>query len=265
MSARVRCNLIDARWPNGFRRPSCGYDKGWQPSGKAFTRKRAGCGKQTSVTAGTLMHGSKPPRTVWFWAAHPGASEAMHSKGLAVLQKQLGSARTRRPGTRRQAVPGSVAPHRSPLAGLVSRSTRPCSRTAPRPIRQARAWRPGQDAGRRRCRSVRRRAWVRPTPIADLSAASLRTFRRHRENPRLVQLHRRPSITQTRTSSCRGCIVSSPTSNLGARRPSRGVREAPAILSRRLRLPFQSPPYQTHHLPLPAASPSSSNRSPATG
>src|SRR5512132_4215664 len=51
--------LADARWPDGFRCPDCDHDKGWELSTKAFTRECAGCGKQTSVTAGTVMHGSK--------------------------------------------------------------------------------------------------------------------------------------------------------------------------------------------------------------
>ena len=61
--------LADARWPDGFRCPDCGHGKGWALSCKAFTRECAGCGKQTSVTAGTVMHGSKLPLTVWFWSA----------------------------------------------------------------------------------------------------------------------------------------------------------------------------------------------------
>ena len=111
--------LADARWPDGFRCPSCGHDKGWQLSSKAFTRECAACGKQTSVTAGTVMHGSKLPLTVWFWAAY---LMATHSNGIAALQlqKQLGlgsyksawllCAKLRR---------AMVAPHRTPLAGLV--------------------------------------------------------------------------------------------------------------------------------------------------
>jgi ISXO2-like transposase domain/Transposase zinc-ribbon domain len=46
--------LADARWPDGFRCPSCGHDKGWQLSREAFTQECAACGKQTSVTAGTV-------------------------------------------------------------------------------------------------------------------------------------------------------------------------------------------------------------------
>ncbi len=79
----------------------------------------AGCGKQTSVTAGTIMHHSKLPLTTWFWAAY---LMATHSNGISALQLQrqldLGSYKTawlicaklRR---------SMLAPGRSPLAGLV--------------------------------------------------------------------------------------------------------------------------------------------------
>src|SRR3546814_7361874 len=62
---------------------------------KAFTWECADCGRQTSVTAGMVMHGSKLPLTTWFWAAYLMAS---HSNGISALQvmKQLdlGSYRT---------------------------------------------------------------------------------------------------------------------------------------------------------------------------
>src|SRR5512138_356985 len=111
--------LARARWPDGFRCPSCGHAKGWELATKAFTWECAGCGKQTSVTAGTVMHGSKLPLTVWFWAAY---LMATHSNGISALQLQrqlgLGSyksawllcAKLRR---------SMVASERSPLAGLV--------------------------------------------------------------------------------------------------------------------------------------------------
>jgi ISXO2 transposase-like protein/transposase-like zinc ribbon protein len=111
--------LAAARWPDGFRCPACGHGKGWELTGKAFTWECAGCGKQTSVTAGTVMHGSKLPLTIWFWAAY---LMATHSNGIAALQLQaqlgLGSyksawllgAKLRR---------AMVAPGRAPLAGLV--------------------------------------------------------------------------------------------------------------------------------------------------
>ena len=65
------------------------------------------------------MHGSKLPLTVWFWAAY---LMATHSNGIAALQlqKQLGLGSYKSAwllaAKLRQAM---VAPHRSPLAGLV--------------------------------------------------------------------------------------------------------------------------------------------------
>jgi ribosomal protein L37AE/L43A len=45
--------LFAARWPHGFVCPACGKNKAWQLQTKAWTWECAGCGKQTSVTAGT--------------------------------------------------------------------------------------------------------------------------------------------------------------------------------------------------------------------
>jgi hypothetical protein len=111
--------LARARWPEGFRCPRCGHGKGWELATKAFTWECAGCGKQTSVTAGTIMHGSKVPLTAWFWAAY---LMATHSNGISALQlrNQLGlgsyksawllCAKLRR---------AMVALDRNPLAGIV--------------------------------------------------------------------------------------------------------------------------------------------------
>jgi predicted RNA-binding Zn-ribbon protein involved in translation (DUF1610 family) len=111
--------LREARWPQGFVCPACGGGRGWALETKAWTHECAECGKQTSVTAGTVMHGSKLALTVWFWAAY---LRATHSNGISALQiqKQLGigsyktawllGAKLRR---------AMVAPDREPLAGLV--------------------------------------------------------------------------------------------------------------------------------------------------
>lgn len=111
--------LREARWPTGFVCPACGGVRGWALETKAWTHECAECHKQTSVTAGTVMHGSKLPLTVWFWAAY---LMATHSNGISALQVQkqlgLGSYRTawmlcaklRR---------SMVAPGREPLSGLV--------------------------------------------------------------------------------------------------------------------------------------------------
>ena len=77
--------LFEARWPTGFRCPACDHDKAWPHGGKAFTYECAACGRQTSVTAGTIMHGSKLPLTVCFWAAY---LMATHSNGISASQMQ---------------------------------------------------------------------------------------------------------------------------------------------------------------------------------
>jgi hypothetical protein len=82
-------HLFAARWPDGFECPACGGGKVWPHRGKRFLYQCAGCGRQTSVTAGTVLHGSKLPLTLWFWAAYLVSS---HSNGLSALQlkSQLG-------------------------------------------------------------------------------------------------------------------------------------------------------------------------------
>lgn len=81
--------LFEQRWPEGFVCPACGSVRAWELRSKPFTWECADCGRQTSVTAGMVMHGSKLPLTTWFWAAYLMAS---HSNGISALQlmKQLG-------------------------------------------------------------------------------------------------------------------------------------------------------------------------------
>ena len=81
--------LAAARWPEGFRCPICGHDHAWSLDTKAWTYECTKCRRQTSVTAGTVMHGSKLPLTVWFWAAY---LMATHSNGISARQmwRQLG-------------------------------------------------------------------------------------------------------------------------------------------------------------------------------
>jgi len=77
--------LIATRWPDGFVCPVCGGGKAWRLETKAWTYECAGCGRQTSVTAGTIMHHSKLRLTAWFWAAY---LMATHSNGISALQLQ---------------------------------------------------------------------------------------------------------------------------------------------------------------------------------
>src|SRR6478752_8769355 len=74
--------LIAMRWPDRFVCPGCGGGKAWRLETKAWTFECAGCGRQTSVTAGTILHHSKLPLTAWFWAAY---LMATHSNGISAL------------------------------------------------------------------------------------------------------------------------------------------------------------------------------------
>jgi len=77
--------LAARRWPDGFVCPGCGGAKGWALKTKAFTWECAACRRQTSVTAGTIMHGSHLPLKAWFTAIHIVTS---HSNGISALQLQ---------------------------------------------------------------------------------------------------------------------------------------------------------------------------------
>ena len=111
--------LFERRWPEGFICPSCGDGRAWLLRTKAFTYECAACGRQTSVTAGTIIHASKLPLTTWFWAAF---LMATHSNGISALQLQsqlgLGSYRTAWMLCAKLRL-AMVNPAREPLCGVV--------------------------------------------------------------------------------------------------------------------------------------------------
>ena len=81
--------LFERRWPGGFVCPVCGKDRAAILKSRAHTYECLDCGRQTSLTAGTVMHRSKLPLTAWFWAAH---LMSTHSNGMSArqLEDQLG-------------------------------------------------------------------------------------------------------------------------------------------------------------------------------
>jgi hypothetical protein len=59
-----------ARWPTGFICPGCGSrGAGWHALRKVWQCTR--CHKQTSLTAGTLLEGTRKPLRTWFEAGAP--------------------------------------------------------------------------------------------------------------------------------------------------------------------------------------------------
>ena len=59
--------LFQLRWPDGFCCPRCGGRKSWPKS--EVLLQCAGCGYQSSVTAGTIFQDTRKPLTLWFRAA----------------------------------------------------------------------------------------------------------------------------------------------------------------------------------------------------
>lgn len=110
--------LFASRWPDGFICPACGgRDAG------AKTRRHlwvcTACGRQTSITAGTVMHKTRLPLRTWFWASylvstfHPGISAKQ-------LQRQLGVGCHETAWAMLHKLRGAmVAPERDPLKGEV--------------------------------------------------------------------------------------------------------------------------------------------------
>jgi transposase-like protein/transcription elongation factor Elf1 len=58
--------LVQLRWPDGFRCPSCGHRKAWPV--RRVLLECGQCGHQTSVTAGTIFQDTRTPLSTWFRA-----------------------------------------------------------------------------------------------------------------------------------------------------------------------------------------------------
>lgn len=87
--ARCAVFLFERRWPEGFVCPVCGACRVAVLKSRPRLYECLACGRQTSITAGTVMHRTKLPLTSWFWAAH---LMTTHSNGMSArqLEDQLG-------------------------------------------------------------------------------------------------------------------------------------------------------------------------------
>lgn len=81
--------LFASRWPDGFRCPVCGASDPGEMHRRRLVWQCKRCGRQTSVTAGTVMHKTHTPLRTWFWAAY---LVATHHPGISAkqLSRQLG-------------------------------------------------------------------------------------------------------------------------------------------------------------------------------
>ena len=116
--AACRAYLFESRWPDGYRCSHCGGGEvGTEHRRHLWQCKR--CGHQTSVTAGTVMHKTRTPLTLWFWAAY---LVATHTPGISAvqLQRQLAISRYETAWLILQKLRRAmVAPEREPLTGEV--------------------------------------------------------------------------------------------------------------------------------------------------
>jgi transposase-like protein len=80
--------LAACRWPEGFVCPRCGKNRAYELV--VFRRwECAACRYQVSLTAGTILHNTKTPLAVWFWAAYLMTTDKRGISAL-LLQRQLG-------------------------------------------------------------------------------------------------------------------------------------------------------------------------------
>lgn len=82
-----RAYLARLRWPEGFRCRRCGGGRSWPIRGALL--ECAGCGCQTSVTAGTIFQDTRTPLSVWFQAMWWVTTQKNGASALG-LQRVLG-------------------------------------------------------------------------------------------------------------------------------------------------------------------------------
>jgi len=82
-----RAYLIQLRWPDGFRCPACGQGKSWLVRATLF--QCASCGRQTSVTAGTIFQDTRTSLRTWFCAMWWVTSQKTGASAMG-LQRILG-------------------------------------------------------------------------------------------------------------------------------------------------------------------------------
>lgn len=79
--------LFALRWPDGFRCPRCSQHEAWPV--REVLLQCAACGRQTSLTAGTIFQDTRKPLTLWFRAIWWLTSQKTGTSALG-LQRVLG-------------------------------------------------------------------------------------------------------------------------------------------------------------------------------
>ena len=257
--------LAACRWPDGFVCPGCGGRRAWVLE-RRHLWECAVCHAQTSVTAGTVMHRTRTPLRLWFWAAY---LVATHHPGISAkqLQRQLGLSRYETAWLILQKLRRAmVAPERELLkdevevdefylggeeSGLKGGRQRGKKALVGVVIEVRRGLRPGSPARPRgRLAGIAQRSG----PVDHHAWCD----RPHRRLARLLGAEKagiRPSAAQEAAGrSRRGAVAPSAPfrvkpQSLAARHPPRRRRPPPPGLSRRIRLPPQPAPDADGGLP----------------
>ena len=79
--------LFQLRWPDGFVCPRCQHKKAWKTNRELY--HCTNCGLETSVTAGTIFHGTRKPFQWWFRAMWYVTNQKYGVSALG-LQRALG-------------------------------------------------------------------------------------------------------------------------------------------------------------------------------
>jgi len=109
--------LFKVRWTDSFRCPACGWPKEW--TNKRLYMECSDCGYQTSLTTGTVLHGSRKALRLWFKAMWWVCTQKTggSAKGLQ-RQLGLGSYQTARAWLQKL-IRAMLRPNREPLEGPV--------------------------------------------------------------------------------------------------------------------------------------------------
>lgn len=81
-----RQHLFAIRFPDGFRCPACGHDK-YYPIRNRLLFQCVACRHQTSLTAGTILHKTRTPLRIWFWALFLVAHDKRGISALALARE----------------------------------------------------------------------------------------------------------------------------------------------------------------------------------
>jgi hypothetical protein len=269
---QCRRYLFEARWPDGFRCAGCGHKRAWAHKARLID-ECAACGKQHSLLKGTIFEQTKTGLSRWFLAIYLVTS----SKGgisAMELKRQMGFGSYQTAWSWLHKIrKAMVRPERPLLSARVE--TDETYIGGPRPGK------PGRGAGGkitvagavesgRGKAGGRRLGRLRLAVVPDVSAKSLRGFLgQNVARPATVATDGWPGYVGLAAAgytheplklAARGDAALRlpgdppgvrPRQALAARHsPRRGLRQAPAGLPRRVRVPLQPPHRQEPQPPL---------------